>query len=184
LSGDHTTVYGSIGSGATDTTPGGSLPYQVAVCGPSECTEQDAANAYRVGQLLAQGGAVVLCGGGTGVMAAVTAGARAEGGVVVGIRPNGDRGEASPDLSVTVVTNMGAARNAVIVWSADVVVAIGGSWGTLSEVALAKSRGGITVVVLDGWRILDPDGRPVPGIEHVQTADDAVARALAGRGPT
>jgi uncharacterized protein (TIGR00725 family) len=160
------------------------LPLQVAVCGPSECTGREAANAYQVGQLLAQAGVVVLCGGGTGVMAAVAAGARAEGGLVVGIRPNGDRGGASPDLSVTVVTNLGDARNAVIVRSADAVIAIGGSWGTLSEVALARSRGGIAVVALGGWRILDADGRPVPGIEHVRTADAAVARALAGRGPS
>jgi uncharacterized protein (TIGR00725 family) len=157
------------------------LAYQVAVCGPHECTERDAANAYRIGQLLARAGAVVLCGGGTGVMAAVAAGSRAAGGLVVGISPDGDRGDASPDLSVTVVTNMGEARNAILVRSADAVIAVGGSWGTLSEVALAKRRGGIPVVAVGGWQILDADGRPVPGIEHVRTADDAVARACETR---
>jgi uncharacterized protein (TIGR00725 family) len=157
------------------------LPYQVAVCGPRDCTEQDARNAYRVGQLLARAGAVVLCGGGTGVMAAVAAGARSEGGLVVGIRPNADSSGASPDLSVTVVTNMGEARNAVIVSSADAVIAIGGSWGTFSEVALAKRRSGIPVVVLGGWQILDADGEPVPGIERVRTPDDAVAQVRACR---
>ncbi|MGL5808703.1 MAG: TIGR00725 family protein [Nocardioides sp.] len=157
------------------------MPYQVAVCGPRDCTEQDAAHAYRIGQLLAQAGAVVLCGGGTGVMAAVAAGARAEGGLVVGIRPNADATGASPDLSVTVITNMGEARNAIIVWSADAVIAVGGSWGTLSEVALAKRRGGVPVIVLGGWRILDADGQPVPGIQYVSTPDDAVARTGVGR---
>ncbi len=154
------------------------MPYQVAVCGPRQCTEQDAEHAYRVGQLLAQAGAVVLCGGGEGAMAAVAAGARVAGGLVVGIRPNEDRSGSSPDLSVTVVTNMGEARNAIIVWSADAVIAIGGSWGTLSEVALAKRRGGIPVIVLGGWRILDANGQSLPGIDYVETPDNAVARAF------
>ncbi|WP_291408897.1 hypothetical protein [Actinophytocola sp.] len=64
------------------------MPVQVAVCGPRHCTDQDKTNAYQVGGLLAQAGATVICGGGTGVMAAVAAGVRAEGGLVVGVRPN------------------------------------------------------------------------------------------------
>ncbi len=158
------------------------MPYQVAVCGPGhDCTEEDKANAYRVGRLLAERGAVTLCGGGVGVMAAVAAGAHAREGLVVGIRPNDTRAGLSPDLSVAVVTNMGEARNAVIVWSADAVIVIGGSWGTLSEVALAKRRGGVPVISLGGWRVFDRDGRQVPGIEHVTTAEDAVEQALAGQ---
>jgi uncharacterized protein (TIGR00725 family) len=121
---------------------------------------------------------VVICGGGTGVMAAVAAGARSAGGLVVGIRPGADREGSSPDLSVTIVTNLGEARNAVIVWSADAVIAIGGSWGTLSEVALARRRGGVPVVVLDGWRVTAADGSPVDGITHVDSAEEAVNQAL------
>jgi uncharacterized protein (TIGR00725 family) len=121
---------------------------------------------------------VVICGGGTGVMAAVAAGARSAGGLVVGIRPGADREGASPDLSVTIVTNIGEARNAVIVWSADAVIAIGGSWGTLSEVALARRRGGVPVVVLDGWRITAADGDSVTGISYVDSPDEAVRQAL------
>lgn len=128
--------------------------------------------------LLAEAGAVVICGGGTGVMAAVAAGARSVGGLVVGIRPGADREGASPDLSVTIVTNLGEARNAVIVWSADAVIAIGGSWGTLSEVALARRRGGVPVVVLDGWRVTAADGESVSGITYVTSADEAVKQAL------
>ena len=128
--------------------------------------------------LLAEAGAVVICGGGTGVMAAVAAGARSAGGLVVGIRPGNDRTDASPDLSVTIVTNLGEARNAVIVWSADAVIAIGGSWGTLSEVALARRRGGVPVVVLDGWRITAADGDSVTGISYVDSPDEAVRQAL------
>jgi len=157
------------------------MPYQVAVCGPRHCTIEDRANACSIGQLLAERGAVVICGGGIGVMAAVAAGVRSKDGLVVGIRPNDTREGASPDLSVTLVTNMGEARNAIIVWSADAVIVVGGSWGTLSEVALAQRRGGVPVISLGGWRILDQDGQQVSGIEHVKTPEEAVEKALAGR---
>jgi uncharacterized protein (TIGR00725 family) len=164
------------------------VPYQVAVCGPHDCTPDDRADAYRIGQLLAERGAVVVCGGGDGVMAAVAAGARSGEGQVLGILPNDTRDGASHDLSVAVVTNIGQARNAIIVWSADAVIAVGGSWGTLSEVALAKRRGGVPVVSLNGWRIVDKDGRPVPGITYVATPEEAVTTALAtgagGEAPT
>jgi uncharacterized protein (TIGR00725 family) len=158
------------------------LAYQVAVCGPSDCTEAEWDRAYRVGQLLAERGAVVICGGGTGVMAAVAAGARSRDGLVIGILPGDSREDAAPDLSATVVANMGEARNAIIVWSADAVIAVGGSWGTLSEVALAKRRGGTPVVSLGGWRVLDQDGLPVPGIDVVDSPEAAVELALGDTG--
>ena len=157
------------------------MTYQVAVCGPRECTDEERAQARQVGELLADAGAVVICGGGDGVMAAVAEGVRSRDGCVVGIRPNDTQAGASPDLSVTVVTNMGEARNAIVVWSADAVIAIGWSWGTLSEVALAKRRGGVPVIVLAAWRILDGAGSPMPGIEYVDTVDAAVNLALNGR---
>jgi uncharacterized protein (TIGR00725 family) len=75
------------------------MAYQVAVCGPHDCSDAEAAWAHRVGELLAEAGAVVLCGGGGGVMAAVAAGVRAPNGVVVGILPGATREGASPDLS-------------------------------------------------------------------------------------
>lgn len=111
-------------------------------------------------------------------MAAVAAGARSQGGLVVGIRPNDTRNGASPDLSATIVTNMGEARNAIIVWSADAVIVIGGSWGTLSELALAKRRGDIPVIQIGGWRILDVEGNDVPGVQQFTTATDAVDAIL------
>jgi uncharacterized protein (TIGR00725 family) len=157
------------------------VAYQVAVCGPRDCTEEDWAHARRVGELLADAGAVVICGGGLGVMAAVAEGVRSRDGVVVGIRPNDSHEGASPDLSVTLVTNMGEARNAIIVWSANAVIAIGGSWGTLSEVALAMRRGGVPVIVVNGWKIVDGTGGVVPGIEYVDSADVAVRLALGSR---
>ncbi|MBT8223917.1 MAG: TIGR00725 family protein [Dactylosporangium sp.] len=155
------------------------MVFQVAVCGPAACTDQDRDRAYRVGELLARRGAVVICGGGTGVMAAVAAGASGAGGTVIGIRPGGSREDACEGLSATIVTNMGEARNAIIVASAEAVIAVGGSWGTLSEVALAIRRGAIRVVSLGGWQILDANGAPVPGIHHVETPEAAVDLATA-----
>lgn len=151
---------------------------QVAVCGPADASDAEVAHARRVGELLAEGGATLLCGGGGGVMAAAAAGARSRGGLVIGVRPDDGSDPGPADVSASVVTNMGQARNAILVWSADALIAVGGSWGTLSEVALAMRRGGMLVAVLGGWRILDADGGPVPGLHHVDTAEEAVRLAL------
>lgn len=150
---------------------------QVAVCGPSRCTPTEAAYARRVGELLADRGAVVLCGGGDGVMAAVAAGGRAAGGLVIGVLPGPDRSDAGPHLSAAIVTGMGQARNAILVRSADAVIVIGGSWGTLSEVALAMRRGGVPVVSLGGWQLLDQNGDPVPGPHLADSPEQAVSLA-------
>ncbi|NJP30923.1 SLOG cluster 4 domain-containing protein [Micromonospora thermarum] len=148
---------------------------QVAVCGPATATDVELAHARRVGELLAERGVTVLCGGGGGVMSAVAAGARSRGGLVIAVRPDdGSAPGPAADVSATVVTNMGQARNAILVWSADAVIAVGGSWGTLSEVALAMRRGGVPVVALGGWRIVDATGVPVPGVRHVTTPEEAV----------
>jgi predicted Rossmann-fold nucleotide-binding protein len=79
-----------------------------------------------------------------------------------------------------VLTNQGQARNAILVQSADAVIAIGGSWGTLSEVALAMRRGDIPVVCLGGWRVLGVDGSPVPGVLEADDPGTAVGYALGG----
>ncbi|MFR9776912.1 dethiobiotin synthetase [Micromonospora sp. MS34] len=152
---------------------------QVAVCGPARATPAELAHARRVGELLAERGITVLCGGGGGVMAAVAAGARARDGLVIGVRPDDGTDPGRAEVSAYLVTNMGQARNAILVWSADAVIAVGGSWGTLSEVALALRRGGIPVVVLGGWRIVDADGHSVPGPVHVDTPAEAVRAAVA-----
>jgi uncharacterized protein (TIGR00725 family) len=149
------------------------MAIQVSVCGPRDCTDADERNAREVGRRLAERGAVVICGGYTGVMAAVSAGATAAGGTVVGILSGADREHADPDLSIVIPTGAGEARNGIIVNSGDAVIVIGGSWGTLSELALAMRRG-TPVVQLGGWRVLDSDGRPVPGIRHAGTAREAV----------
>lgn len=177
------------------------MPFQVAVCGPADCSDADRDTAFRLGELLAARGAVVLCGGGAGVMAAVAAGARSRGGLAIGISPAGTRpadtrragseptgtdpagtdptgGEPAGDLSAVVLTGMGQARNAILVRSADAVISVGGSWGTLSEIALAMRRGDIPVISLSGWRVSTADGSPVPGVHHAGSAEEAVTRAL------
>ncbi|PZG41528.1 TIGR00725 family protein [Spongiactinospora gelatinilytica] len=151
------------------------MAIQVSVCGPRDCTPDDESNAREVGRLLAGRGAVVICGGYSGVMAAVAAGARTAGGTVVGILSRADREQANPDLSIVIPTGVGEARNNIIVNSGDAVIIVGGSWGTLSELALAKRRGNVPVVQLGGWRLLDQDGRPVPGLRYASSPQEALA---------
>ncbi|MFF0245642.1 TIGR00725 family protein [Streptosporangium sandarakinum] len=122
------------------------MTIQVSVCGPRDCTGEDESNAREVGRLLAERGAVVICGGYAGVMAAVAAGARSAGGTVVGVLSRPDREQANPDLSVVIPTGVGEARNGIIANSGDAVIVIGGSWGTLSELALAMRHGRVPVV--------------------------------------
>jgi uncharacterized protein (TIGR00725 family) len=150
------------------------VPLQVAVSGPADCTEEEARTARRLGELLARRGAVVLCGGrDAGVMGAVAAGARAAGGLAVGILPGRSRAGASKDLTVAVTTGLGEARNSVLVQAADALVVVGCSWGTLSELALGMRRGDLPVVVIGGWRLLHADGRPVEGPHRVASAEEA-----------
>ncbi|MBO2454669.1 TIGR00725 family protein [Actinomadura barringtoniae] len=151
------------------------MPLQVAVCGPRNCPEADWAHAYEVGRLLAEREAVLVCGGHGGVMAAAAAGARSSGGIVVGVLPDADRVNAGPDLTVAIPTGLGEARNNVIVNAADAVIVVGGSWGTLSELALAMRAGRAPVVQLGGWRVLDEQGRPLSGIRHAATPQEALA---------
>lgn len=151
---------------------------QVAVCGPGSCTSAEAATATAVGALLARAGAVLLCGGGEGVMAAAADGARSEGGLVIGVRPGATPGDAHPGLSAVIATGMGEARNAVIVASADAVIVVGGSWGTLSELALA-CRAGVPLVGIGTWQISDASGAPLPDtVPAAATPAEAVSVAL------
>ncbi len=148
------------------------------MCGPAVCTVAESAAAREVGALLARAGAVVLCGGYGGVMDAAAEGASHEGGLVVGILSGTDRSEASSHLAATVVTGMGQARNSILVGSADAVIAVGGSWGTLSEIAIALRRGIGPVISLGGWHITDAQNRPVPGPGLAHTPQQAVRLAL------
>ncbi len=146
----------------------------VAVVGPSGSPDPDVLDAaHEVGRLLGEAGAVVVTGGGTGVMAAACEGAASAGGLAVGLLPGPDRSEANPHVTVAIATGLGEVRNALVVRAVDAVIAVGGSWGTLSEVALA-CRTGVPVVSLLGWD-LPTEGGP----ELATDPADAVRRAVA-----
>ncbi len=110
----------------------------VAVVGGSTCTPAEAEQAAGVGRLLAEQGAVLLCGGLGGVMEAAARGAKDAGGLTVGVLPGSDAEDANAYIDVPLATGMGEIRNALIVRAAHAVIAIGGGWGTLSEIALAR----------------------------------------------
>ena len=133
----------------------------VAVIGPADAASQELADAEEVGRRLADAEAVVVCGGRGGVMEAVCRGARSAGGLTLGILPGRDRSEANPFVEVAVPTGLGEARNALVVRSADAVVAIGGAYGTLSEIAFAL-RTGVPVVGIGSWALDDVVDAPGP----------------------
>lgn len=147
---------------------------QVSVCGPRDAASDEVANAREIGRRLAERGAAVICGGYSGVMAAVSEGAASAGGLVVGILSGRDRAGADENLTLAIPTGLADARNAVIALAGDAVIVVGGSWGTLSELALAM-REGKTVVQLGGWRLTDKDGRPIDGVIYVRTPEEAIA---------
>ena len=144
-------------------------PY-VAVVGASRASDEQEAAAEEVGRLLAGAGAVVVCGGRDGVMTAVARGASDAGGLVVGLLPGFDRAEGNEFLTVALPTGMGELRNGLIVRAADAVIAIGGAYGTLSEVALALAAERRVIGL--GFAFA------VDGVEAAADPADAVARAL------
>jgi len=113
--------------------------------------------AREVGELLGARGAVLVCGGLGGVMEAASEGARRTGGIAVGLLPGSDRRAGNAYLSVAIATGLGELRNGLVVRAADAVIGIGGSWGTLSELAFA-ARTGTPIVLLHSWRALGPAG--------------------------
>ena len=153
----------------------------MAVVGPSEGSADELAGAADVGRGLAQRGAVVVCGGLGGAMEAACRGAKEAGGTTLGILPGTDRRDANPYVDVAVATGLAEGRNALVVRTADAVVAVGGAYGTLSEIALAL-RAGMPVVGLATWE-RGRRGRPDEAILRAGNAAEAVElalRALAG----
>lgn len=122
----------------------------VAVVGPGRASAAEEALAEQVGEELAVAGAVLVCGGLGGVMAAACRGARSRGGTTVGLLPGSARSDANAWVQIALPTGLGEARNALVVRSAEAMIAVGGGWGTLSEIALAL-RGGLAVAGLDTW---------------------------------
>ncbi|HEV3128838.1 MAG TPA: TIGR00725 family protein [Solirubrobacteraceae bacterium] len=147
----------------------------VGVVGASEASPDAAAAAEAIGRGLAEAGALVVCGGLGGVMAAACRGAQSAGGLTVGILPGATRQEANQWLSVAIPTGLGELRNGLIVRAVDVVIAVADGYGTLSEIALAL-KSGVPVVGWDTWEI--------DGVLAVDSPQDAVTQALTIRDPT
>ena len=148
----------------------------IAVIGGSECSSQEAELAEEVGRELAKHGAILVCGGLGGVMEAACKGASSQGGVTIGILPGGSRQAANPYVQIPIVTNLGEARNVVVVKTAQAAIAIGGGYGTLSEIGHAL-RNGIPVIGLNTWS-LSRNSQPDSSIIPAQNPTEAVSKAL------
>lgn len=138
----------------------------VAVIGGGEAGETVLAMAFEVGREIARQGAVLLCGGLGGVMQAAARGAQEAGGITIGILPGPDRRDANPFLTYSLVTNLGHARNILIAHSADGLIAVGGSYGTISEAAIALKLGKPVVGLLTEW--------PLEGMHTAASAGEAM----------
>jgi uncharacterized protein (TIGR00725 family) len=146
----------------------------VAVVGPGtrDADTRDLAQAYEVGRRLAERGFAVLTGGRDGVMAEAARGVRDAGGLAVGLLPGSDRAEGNEFLALAVPTGLGQLRNGLLVNASDAVLAVGCSWGTLSEICLAQ-RVAKPLVCLRPWRLRDAAGRDVP-LPTAADPDDAL----------
>jgi len=142
---------------------------QIGVIGAGSCTKSQADAAFMVGREIARRDAVLVCGGLGGVMEAACRGAKDAGGITVGLLPTSRKGDANPYVDIIVVTNMGHARNAIIAHSSDVLIAVGGEYGTLSEIALSLKIGKPVISLENRWDLKDVI--TVPGPENaVETA--------------
>jgi uncharacterized protein (TIGR00725 family) len=150
---------------------------QIAIVGGGSPPSSDLTAAFKVGESLARLGAVVVCGGLGGVMEAACRGAKSAGGLTIGILPGSSADRANPWVDVAIPTGMGEARNALVVASCQAVIAIGGEYGTLSEIALAL-RAGKPVIGLSTWSMVRPDGAADAGIVPVASAEEAAELAV------
>ena len=144
----------------------------VGVCGASNASPELYALAEEVGERLAQAGAIVITGGRMGVMEAACKGAQRAGGVTIGLLPGDSREQGNAYCTVTLPTGMGELRNGLIVRASDVLIAVGGAYGTLSEIALALNAGK-PVIGLQTWDL------GVPELIRADTAEEAVRLAFA-----
>lgn len=147
-------------------------PRYVSVIGAGRCDATECAVAEQVGRFVAEAGATLVCGGLGGVMEAAAKGAKAAGGTTIGILPGHDRGAANAYLDHVITTGMGEARNLAVVSSGDVVIAVAGGYGTLSEIGLA-AKIGRPVVILHGWH-LESEER-LEGLWYASSAAEAFA---------
>jgi uncharacterized protein (TIGR00725 family) len=164
-------------STSSSPSPHAGPPPQLAICGDGSPSTPHAEAARTAGRLIAEAGAVLLTGGMTGVMAAASEAARGAGGLVTAILPGGDVATGVAPAQVRIATGMGEARNVVLVRSAAAVIAIGGAYGTLSEIAIARKLD-IPVFGFRTWSAANPD-RDEPLVTACATIEDAVERAIA-----
>ncbi len=148
----------------------------IGVIGGSAPTPAEATAAEAVGRALAEAHAVLICGGRGGVMEAACRGAKSAGGLTIGVLPGSRRAGANPYVDIPIVTGLGEARNAVIARTAQAVIAVGGSYGTLSEIAFALAFG-VPVVGIGTWQV-ERDGHPPAPIVTAATPEEAVQQAL------
>jgi uncharacterized protein (TIGR00725 family) len=148
----------------------------IAVIGGGSCTRGEARLAEEVGRHLARQGAILICGGLGGVMEAACKGASEEGGTTIGVLPGDDWHSANPHVQIPLVTGIGYARNITVVKSARAVIAVGGSYGTLSEISHAL-QSGVPVIGLNTWAI-SRNGKEDKTIVRAKDAAEAVDKAL------
>jgi uncharacterized protein (TIGR00725 family) len=151
----------------------------LGLVGGDACSENEAKLAFETGRQIARAGAVLVCGGGAGVMEAGCSGAKTANGTTMGVM-GGDGPETcspNPHLDFVLYTGFGQGRNQIVVLSSDAVIAIGGEWGTLSEIAIAKKYG-IPVVLLSSWSVEGPHGQGLDDLPRAASAKEAVAKAV------
>jgi hypothetical protein len=143
----------------------------IGVIGAGSCSSELEELAVEVGREIAKNNCVLVCGGLGGVMEAAARGTKQNGGASIGILPGPTTRDANPHIDFPIATNLGQARNAVIVQTADVFISIGGGWGTLSEMALATKIGKSVVALAPEFEI--------PSLRRAAGAKEAVAEAIA-----
>lgn len=150
----------------------------IGVIGGADVSSEIREQAFDVGRRIAESGAILVCGGLGGVMEAACRGARSVNGLTIGVLPGNDTAAANPYVTAPVATAMGIARNAIIVRTAEVLIAVDGSYGTLSEIAIALNLGK-TVIQLQSWQ-LERAGDVDPALYlTAETPADAVEKAVA-----
>lgn len=148
----------------------------IAVIGGNQCSAEEMALGEAVGREIARQGAILICGGLGGIMEAACRGAQSEGGLTIGILPGDNRQMANPYVTIPIATGIGYARNIIVARSAQAVIAIGGGYGTLSEISYAL-HGGTPVISLNTWTLCR-NGQPESSIISAKDAVDAVSKAV------
>ena len=158
----------------------GNVDMQISIVGEAGPTPEIAALAEEVGAELARRGITLVCGGGRGIMEAACRGAKSEGGTTVGVLPGSDPSAANDWVDIPIPTGLGQGRNVIVARSGQAVIAIGGRYGTLSEIGHAL-KAGIPVIGLRTWT-LSKNGSIDPAIDEAADAKDAVDKAVLAAG--